>query len=1207
MAKTTIEYSVNCKRCLKPIGYSGMMYEKMKEYGQSRPEYCEDCRGELLAEKMTMGAAYFSVKTIPGVDISVAIPGELGKVSHPDRPHIKVETSQLFDQSKFGATPNKIVEIYEWLKIPGHQVVIVIGGTGSGKSTALPYWLIYPPEGVPSDFFLKDGQILITQPRIVATTHISEYLGSLVGSSVGKGFDIGYRYSKDRNADRFNAAFMATDGSLVNMINRGQLADLSVVMIDEAHERSLNIDIILRLLRDQLPLYPHLKLLIVSATINRESFLNYFGTDIATVVEFEPKSKHKYERYFADEKEKLPYDDPGRLRSRLVPALVKKVMWLLEEIIDGRRERGHILTFLHGVKPIKEAVLKIGELIETNPKLKNMVDVFPLYSDLDDKETKWALEGRDNSKIRVIVSTNVAEASVTVEDVAYVVESGVENQAQWNIDKREKLIELELISQANAKQRWGRAGRVRDGEVFCLYTEDQFGKMLEFPIPEIQRTSMDDIILTLKKLGVDDFEDGWIDKPKEEELSRSITSLKDSGAVDDDNMLTEYGLLLSQFQYPAPLADLIIMADRFGCVVEVASLIPVIKNGGFKNLLLWDNNWDQTTKQKVEKIHQALWLGCRDDVEFIFKLLHFWQSPPEMVSGGEGGNKKSLSERRVEWCKAFYVNSVTIEEDIIPETQQVLRLLNAHKKDKNFRSIQMSLLFRTKLVLTYCQDCGLTNGDNYSYDGKREPKEGSLINSLLALPTDLVEKVNQEKQKKVSSLSLALLMSALEEKSESVTEMVNRVLCEPVLPVDDTVSLDAFMEKYHEGDVLTVEVVGYAEHTGDNRVSLVVRDPETGYENWISASDLFFSQSSTLVKLIPVGIKLQVKILNMDKESRVVHLERLSIVEEEIDMVLSSLKKVDGFYQADAQVVEIRKDGKVVLLSNLSVPERGFLLPILATEKSLGKPVVELAANDSLRVVFARETDWENKANLEKVAKGLEEYLKSSSARLRWSEGKLSFFGRLKMGEYLRLRLVDDDLLFRKALEYLYLASNMIWVRKVIDVTKLGELKNRYVLGTQVQGKVSKVIDKGLVIVLLDGTKGFVSLAEINPTRRVMSAKGVVEEGEVITAKVVGFDDERQQLMLSLIIPENSANRLFHSGQVLKGVVDNLTNFGAFVKLSYGYSGLIHVSKLGQRVKMPSEVLSKGDQVEVEILSVAERNGKLEISLRLKTIIAKGS
>ena len=359
MTEQTVEYSVNCKRCGKPIGYSGMMYERMKEYGHSRPEYCELCRAILAAEKMTMGAAYFTLKTIPGIDPTEAIPGELGMVYHPDRPHIKVEKQKAFDEKIFGATPGKIVEIYNWLKDPKHQVVIVKGGTGSGKSTALPYWLIFPPEGVPSDFFIRDGQIVITQPRIVATKGVSKYLGTLVGSSVGKGFDIGYRYSKDRNADRFNAAFIETDATLINMIKMGQLADISVVMIDEAHERSLNIDIILHLLKDQLPLYPHLKVLVVSATINAESFLNYFGKETATLVEFEPKSKHIYVGHFADDSEKIAYDDPIKLKKQLVPAMVKKTIWLLNEQAEGRKKKGHILAFLQGVKPIQDAVAKL--------------------------------------------------------------------------------------------------------------------------------------------------------------------------------------------------------------------------------------------------------------------------------------------------------------------------------------------------------------------------------------------------------------------------------------------------------------------------------------------------------------------------------------------------------------------------------------------------------------------------------------------------------------------------------------------------------------------------------------------------------------------------------------------------------------------------------------------------------------------------------
>ena len=1202
MAKTTVEYTVKCKRCQKPIGYSGMMYEKMQEFGQSRPEYCDACRADLLMEKMTMGAAYFTMETVPGVDVSEAVPGELGKVKHPDRPHTRVEKIQAFDQTSFGATPQKIVEIYEWFKTPGHQVAIVIGGTGSGKSTALPYWLIYPPEGVPSDFFLRDGQILITQPRIVATTGISKYLGTLVGSSVGKGFDIGYRYSKDRNADRFNAAFMATDGSLINMINKGQLADLSVVMIDEAHERSLNIDIILRLLKDQLPLYPHLKVLIVSATINRDSFLEYFGSETATVVEFEPKSIHKYVRYFAESKEALPYDDPARLRSRLVPALSKKITWLLNEIVEGRRERGHILSFLHGVKPIEEAVAMVKRAVDSDPKLRDVVEVFPLYSDLDEIHTDFALYGEDKKKIRVIVSTNVAEASLTVEDVVYVIESGVENQAQWDTGKREKSVVLELISQANAKQRWGRAGRSRDGEVFCLYTENQFNQMLPFPIPAIQRTSMEDIILVLKKLGIDDFEDGWVDRPAEEESKRSIASLRNSGAVDADNMLTEYGLLLSQFQYPAALTDFIIMADRFGCVVEAAWLLPIIKNGGFKNLLLWDNAWEQDMKERVEKIHRALWKDCRDDVEFVFRLLRFWKNPPEII-GNKDGKKRNLAERRIEWCKAFFVNLSTIEEDIAPETEKVLRLLNAHKKDRNFRDIDLALLSRLRMVLAYSLKCSLASADTkYSYI-KRLPIEEAAASCLLDLPKEIAERLELEKQRKTSVISLACLMVAYENVTESVDELTKRVFQEPELPIIDTEALDTFISKYKLGDSVTVEVMGFSEHAGDNRVSLQVREVETGYVGWLLASDLCFTQSSTVVKLFLPKTKLLVRILVIDRVKSLVRLSRLNLVEEEVRQLLVSQKRVDGIYLMNAKVIEIRKDGKAVLLSELSVVERGLLLPIMATEKALGKSVGELKLGESLFVGVAAENDWDYKANLDIVTKTLERYLKGAKPLLSWSEGKLSFQGKMTWNQFMTLMVVDNDPSFQKALEYLYLSSNMIWLRKVVDVTKAKTIKDLYPAGKMIRGVISRVIDYGLVVTLADGTKGFIGLAEINSSRRFSSARGLVSEGEELMMKVIGFDEARQQVSLSLLIAENEPLKIFRVGDSCEGIVDNLTNFGAFVRLRLGYSGMIHVSKMGRRVNSPSDILKKGDRVAVEIIGVIMKVGKLEISLRLKSVV----
>ena len=921
MSDTTVEFSVFCKRCkTAPVGYSGMMYERMKEHGQSRPEYCDACKAILNMEKMTMGAAYFTLKTIPGVDLTEMIPGELGKVFHPERPHIRSEVPKTFDASKFGATPDKVVELFEWLKDPRHQVAIVEGGTGSGKSTALPYWLVYPPEGVPKDFFIRDGQIVITQPRIVATTGVTKYLGKLMGSSVGKGFDIGYRYSKDRNADRFNAAFMATDGTLINMIKQGQLSEISVVMIDEAHERSLNIDIILRLLKEQLPLYPHLKLLIVSATLNAEKFLNYFGKDTAALIKFEPKSKFIYVGHFAEESEKINYNDPNILKKQLVPALVKKTVWLLKEQAEGRRGYGHILAFLQGVKPIKEAVAQISAAVAADPCLKNMVEVLPLYSDLSEEESDRAISITDPSKIRVIVATNVAEASITVDGVIYVIESGVENQAQWEIENTKKAVELRRISKANAKQRFGRSGRTRNGEVFCLYTEKQFDEMLDFPVPAIHRTSMEENILKLKVLGVDDVDSGWLDDPIEEEIVRSASALKSDGAMDKEDLLTEYGALLSQFQYPASLADMIIMADRFGCASEIATILPVIKSGGFRSFLEHDTSWDEPTKQRVEQIQKVLWAGCKDDVEFIFRMHSFWMSPPEIGEPVEGAPRKSLKERREEFAKAFYVNFETFEEDIETEREKILRLLSGHRKDANQRNIQFELLTRAKVILAFCIPCETVGeGSDYVYKTRLEEEAGSAASCQLAMPTDQAEKINALKEKGASSFCLALELLDWEEKAEPVEELRLRLLAKPVLPMIDTKSFEDFVAKFAVGSELTVEVIGYAEHSGDFRVSLAVKEASTGLETWLTPADLNFTQSAAVVKQVPIGTKLQVLVKEIRPEESFVKLYCLPLLEVELERIYMTQKKVAGGQMVmKAKVIDVRTDNKVVFCGSVT-------------------------------------------------------------------------------------------------------------------------------------------------------------------------------------------------------------------------------------------------------------------------------------------------
>jgi len=974
------EWEVKCKRCngidpatgkpdpKREVRYSGMMYEKIKEYGQSRPEYCEVCRKDLLLEKMTMGAAYFSVITLPGTDLKDVKPGELGKVYHPDRHHVDRDIPSAFDETKFGATPGKIVEIYQWLKHKNHQVAIIIGETGSGKSTALPYWLIYPPKDVPSDFFIRNGQILITQPRIVATTEISKYMGTLLGSSVGKGFDIGYRYSKDRNTDRFNAAFLATDGSLINMILNGQLADLSVVMIDEAHERSENIDIILRLLKDQLPLYPHLKLLVVSATINKELFLNYFGTDTAKIIEFEAKRKFDYQINFASEEEKLPYENPAGLRGLLVPALVKKVVWLLEEqvagrkisdvVIDREKVKANTLAFLHGVKPIEEAVASLIKAIAENPKLKEVVEVYPLYSDLPKDKRDKALEKPASGIIRVIVSTNVAEASVTVPGVVYVIETGVENQANWKADTLETRVSLTLISQANAKQRWGRSGRTAPGEVYCLYSEEQFNKMVPFPIPAIQRSSMEEIILRLKKLGVDDLADGWIENPKEAELSRSFKSLHASGAIDKDEMLTEYGSMLNEFAYTATLTDLIILSDRFGCAIEVATILPVIKNGGHKYLLLSNSEWDRKESQKALRAHQILWKNCQDDIEFILKLYSLWLNPPKKQ---DQSGKLSLKERREAWCKEYYVNQVVLEE-LDEERTKILQLLNSRKKDSNFRDINFKLLNRTRMILAYCLPYKEIPESGYSYNPKLPAETGSCATFQMSLPADKKKVVIDHHKQKMSLLSLARDLLGLEQNSEA-DDVYARIFAETDLSLEDAISL------------------------------------------------------------------------------------------------------IEG--------------------------------------------------------------DWQEKISKEYPLESLQAI------------------------------------------------------------------------------KVKSVINSGVFASIEDKVNVFVHVGEINKNTFIKDAAQVIHPGERYTAKVIGYDPERQSIRMTLSIPENSPLKRFKVGQILEGKVVNFAAFGTFVSLGLGNQGLIHISKMGKWVKKPDDLLSIGDSVQVEVISMGEEKGTVRIGLLLKSVLPK--
>lgn len=740
----TKEWKATCKVCGKPLGYSDRSYRNSLQYGLSRPEYCQKHQEEQARARSGMGSPYFHV----AVQGDPATQTVLGKIIRPPRSHIMKESEGTFDEARYGLTQDKIRELAAWFTDPDHRVAVVVGPTGSGKSTALPYWLINPPQGIPEDFFTRNGQILVTQPRIIATTRIAKHIGAdLLGGTVGHGYDVGYTYSADRNADWRNIVQFCTDGILINSIIKGQLNQYGCILLDEAHERSLNIDEILFLLKERMMLYPRLRLIIASATINAVFFRDFFGEKTAKIIEFEGKRVDKngqpvsYTRFFADPGDELPYDDPAPLRRTLETAVANNVLWILGEIAANRKPKGDILAFLHGVNPIDNTIGLIRSGIARDPALADLVEVFPLYRELPEDEKDKATTPSTNGKIHVIVSTNIAEASITIDDLAYEVETGVENQPVFNPKTGVTEIRLNIISKPNAIQRWGRTGRTRNGEVYCLYTEDQYDDLFpDSPKPAIQRSSMEEVVLAMKTAGIPDPSSGWIEEPPVEEVNRSILALQKAGAINQEGLLTDYGLMLRSFSYPSQLVDLLFLADDWGCLVEVATLLPVIKNGGLRNFLRWDHNWDAYTKRDATSVHHALMSGCLDDVEFILKIFKAWEELPwlnEKQCGGE--NSADMSELRSSWAGQNFVD-LEVLESIRLERDNVLTRMYSHKKeqDHTYPHIDLTLLNRVRMLLTIMLP-DVTHDVSKSY--RFEPKPQLVTDSIVTCNVNISVKL----------------------------------------------------------------------------------------------------------------------------------------------------------------------------------------------------------------------------------------------------------------------------------------------------------------------------------------------------------------------------------------------------------------------------------------------------------------------------------
>ncbi|MFN6170776.1 MAG: ATP-dependent RNA helicase HrpA, partial [Burkholderiales bacterium] len=432
--------------------------------------------------------------------------------------------------------------------IEKHQVVIVCGETGSGKTTQLPKICLELGRGI-------HGMIGCTQPRRIAARTLASRLAQELGRS-GSG-DVAYkiRFGDKTSADTF--VKVMTDGVLLAETHHDRnLLAYDTIIIDEAHERSLNIDFLLGYVKQLLPKRPDLKVIITSATIDPARFAKHFaqhGLD-APIIEvsgrtFPVEVRYRPEHFLDDSEDAVDIEEA--------------VMHAVDELFAETRE-GDVLVFLPGEREIRDTT---EALRKHHP---NQTEVLPLFARLSNDEQDRIFRTGGSGRRRIVLATNVAETSLTVPGIRYVIDTGVARVHRYSARQKIDMLQIEPISQASAKQRAGRCGRVAAGICIRLYAEEDHDARPVFTTPEILRTSLASVILRMKALGLGDIANfPFVEAPSPRMIEDGYRQLFELGAVDHTKNITALGWTLSKFPVDPAIARRLVAAEKEACLEEV--------------------------------------------------------------------------------------------------------------------------------------------------------------------------------------------------------------------------------------------------------------------------------------------------------------------------------------------------------------------------------------------------------------------------------------------------------------------------------------------------------------------------------------------------------------------------------------------------------------------------------------------------------------
>lgn len=437
-------------------------------------------------------------------------------------------------------------------KLLEHQVIIVEGETGSGKTTQIPIFLYEAG-------FSQQGMIGVTQPRRFAATSVAKYVAQLSGKPMGD--IVGYHVRFDKASDRFTAIKFMTVGILLGELQSNpDLSGYSVIMIDEAHERTEEMDLLLGFLKRILLKRKQLRLIVASATADTTKFSAYFNR--APVIKVSGRT-------FPVDVNYLPKD--FRNLDQALDAMIAKIM----EIHVGG-VWGNILAFVPGKAEVHRVI--DGILAHGRTDLMPL----PLYAGMEYEEQERALSPQKMRK--VIVCTNIAETSITVDDVGFVIDSGYIKESDYSSENSMAGLDTIEHSQAGCEQRKGRAGRTRPGVCYRLYSENSFRSRPAFTVPEIRRSEFTSSVVKMSRLGVPDpaaFD--FIEAPDPVIVKNAQESLAILGALDArTKMLTKLGLQMSSLPVEPVVSKMLLQARSFDCLSEMITIAAFMAaNGGF--------------------------------------------------------------------------------------------------------------------------------------------------------------------------------------------------------------------------------------------------------------------------------------------------------------------------------------------------------------------------------------------------------------------------------------------------------------------------------------------------------------------------------------------------------------------------------------------------------------------------------------------------